>query len=208
MVKKKIKAISKKSTKNKEKSHSRLGRPSILTDEVVGKLVYAIGIGASYELSAIHAGVSYPTLRNWIRLGKAARDKNENFPETLSDSEKEYLTFLTAVEQANGEAGIAWQNTVNIHARKDPVYALQMLRLRFTGYNEKAPVNFNFSVDLSKHNLSEYQMNYIATGQVTNEQAERIASGENPAIVIPDADAGSGSSGTSATAKPKPETNK
>lgn len=164
-----MKKTDKPNKKPVKKAKPKVGRPSLLTDKVIDDFTSAVSIGSSYELSALYAGVSHPTVQNWMKLGRDARATEEEGGK-LAPLEKMYLKFLRAVEEANGEAGIGWQETVSKAAKVDPAYALQMLRLRFpSGYGGQQPIHYTAEIDLSK---------------LTDDQLERIAKGENPADVI------------------------
>lgn len=190
-----------KKTQNKAKRGK--GRPTLMTDEVVNKIIKAISIGASHELSAGYAGISYATFQNWLRLGRDVRVKSEA-GEEIDDQEAHYLDFLRLLDGANSKAGFDWQTVVDLHAKKDPEYALRMLKLRFSGYNDRSPIQYNVSVDLSKYNLTEEQLQKIVKGEITDEQIQRIANGENPADVITTSSAGTlGASPKTATTNNK-----
>lgn len=181
--KKIIKNTDKPSKNTQNKTKRGKGRPTLMTEEVVNKILKSISIGASHELAAGYAGISYATFQNWLRLGRDVRVKSEA-GEKIDDQEAHYLDFLRLLDGASSKAGFDWQTVVNTHAKKDPEYALRMLRIRFSGYNEKSPVQYNVSVDLSKYNLTEEQLQKIVKGEITDEQIQRIANGENPADVI------------------------
>ena len=152
------------------------GRPSIFTAKVVEKFTTAVSIGSSYELASLYAGISYATYQNWMRQARAARLKDEA-GEKLTPAEGELLNFLREVEIASAEAGITWQDVVHKAAKVDPNIALQMLRLRFSGYSPNQPMNYTAEIDLST---------------LTDDQLQRIANGEDPASVIASTAAGAG----------------
>lgn len=186
MVKKKTKPPLKKSKPEpKADGKSERGRPSLLTKEVIGHITEALSIGSSYELSAACAGISYPTLQNWLKLARTAKKKAEDAGEqALSPSEVEFLNFLRQVEAANSKAGMEWQRTVHKEAKVDGAMALRMLSLRFSGYTAPTAVNFTANIDYSK---------------LTDDQLQRLADGEDPAVVL--ADSSGGGSGTTPAAK-------
>lgn len=70
------------------------GRPSKFTPEVTDKILYAIRLGAYYEMACNYAGCSYELMRQWIR------DANDN-PETSP-----YLAFVDALKEAEGQSGV------------------------------------------------------------------------------------------------------
>jgi hypothetical protein len=177
----------KKPTAAKKKAKGKKnGRPSLLTDEVISKLADAISIGSSHELAALYAGISLPTLQNWLRIARAAKASEESGA-PVDNSARIYLKFLTAIDEANGEAGIKWQTVVDRASRVDPQMALQMLRLRFSGYSERAPMQLTANIDLSRFNLNEAQLSYIIQNGLTDEQILRLNAGETPDNVIPGA---------------------
>lgn len=164
---------------------AKRGRPSKLTKEAVTAICDALSIGSSYELSALYAKISYATLQNWLATGRRLRarlDAGETWKMTAN--ERKYLDFLRQVDEASGEAGITWQEVVMKASRVDPNMALQMLRLRFSGYTERQQTPIA-PVDLTNPNL-------------TDDQLQRIAAGEDPAYVL--ANPGPGGSGNAAAA--------
>lgn len=64
-----------------------MARKSKYTDETVAKVVKAIKLGATYELAANYAGISYELLRQWMH---------------------EKVAFLVAIKAAEGEAALGW----------------------------------------------------------------------------------------------------
>lgn len=145
-----------------------MARPTKLTKEVIQSITDALAIGSSYELAAVYAKISYSCLQGWMKSARDARLKRER-GERLNSKEKEFLSFLGLVEDASGEAGIRWQTVVDKAAKTDPQMALQMLRIRFSGYSDNPQVQYTAPVDLNS---------------LTNDQLQRIAAGENPADVI------------------------
>lgn len=139
-----------------------------MTPETVEAITDALSIGSSYELAALYAKISPACMENWLRQGRDARKKQEA-GEKLSAKEKRFLDFLRKVDEANGEAGIRWQTVVDKATAIDPNMALNMLRLRFSGYSERAQVLYTAPIDMTKLN---------------DEQLQRIAAGENPADVL------------------------
>ena len=69
------------------------GRPSKFTKEITDKLLYAIRLGAYYEMACNYAGVSYDVFRRWIIDSQA----NEDSP---------YRDFCDALKEAEGESGV------------------------------------------------------------------------------------------------------
>ena len=75
-----------------------MAAPTKFTPETVKKLTDAIRLGATYELAAKSAGISYETFNNW-KTGKA-------FPKGTKAADK--VQFLHAIEKAEGDAAVQW----------------------------------------------------------------------------------------------------
>jgi hypothetical protein len=110
--------------------------------------VNAIGIGATMDIAAKYAGVSSATIFHWIRRGRREWERLNPVVKTDSDapdgvevrdedpnlkplrSEKKYLTFFNAIEEASAVATINWLDVVNAAAKNDPQWAWTMLRAK------------------------------------------------------------------------------
>jgi hypothetical protein len=162
------------------------GRPTLLTDKVIAKIVEALSYGASYDLASRWAGISYPTLQNWQRIARAAKLKAEAEGENALDAtETAYLMFLRQIEEVEAKKGLEWQKTLDVASKKDPDQALAALRRRFDGYSERTQVQLTANIDLSKFSWTPEQLSYIIQYGLTNEQIFRLNAGENPATVLP-----------------------
>lgn len=75
-----------------------MGAPSKFTPQTVEKLVQAIRLGATYELAAKSAGISYQTFNEW-RAGRS-------FPKGTTAAQK--AEFSDAIEKAEGDAAVQW----------------------------------------------------------------------------------------------------
>lgn len=64
-----------------------MARPTKYNDQTVSAVVQAIGMGATYELAAQYAGISYETFNTW---------------------QKQKPQFSEAVKKAEGEAAVKW----------------------------------------------------------------------------------------------------
>jgi hypothetical protein len=71
-----------------------MARPSKLTSETQGQICALIARGNTRTDAAACAGVSYMTIKLWLRLGHRARKARKR---------DRYLTFLTEVEKAEGD---------------------------------------------------------------------------------------------------------
>jgi len=80
----------------------RGGRPSSLTPDVQKKIVSAIAIGGYIETAAAFAGVSKPTLYDWLKRGNRELDsqKKGNLP---NKKELKFVRFLNAANKAIAE---------------------------------------------------------------------------------------------------------
>lgn len=75
-----------------------MARPSKFTTAIVDRLLKAIRLGATYDLAAKSAGISYQTFNEW-RQGRM-------FPKgTTADQKRE---FVEAIEKAEGDAAVQW----------------------------------------------------------------------------------------------------
>lgn len=84
-------------------SPRKLGRPTLLTDEVRERIVSAVAGGAYFDDAAQFAGITERTFYNWIRRGKDAQEIMEAGGE-IPDSEIPFLQFLQEVERARANA--------------------------------------------------------------------------------------------------------
>lgn len=93
-----------------------MGRPTKFTPEVTEKILYAIRLGAYYEMACNYAGCSYELMRQWIR------DATAN-PETSP-----YLDFVDALKKAEGESGVKCLEIIQ-KAMEDDVWQSAAWRL-------------------------------------------------------------------------------
>jgi len=84
--------MTKKQTAKPEKP---IGRPTKFTAETREKAIQAIQMGATYELAAQYAGISYDSFNNWMNKGSIEDDG-------------EYFDFFNAIKEAEGKAAIGW----------------------------------------------------------------------------------------------------
>lgn len=64
-----------------------MGRRTKYSEEIVGRIVDAIELGATYEMAAAYGGITFETLRQW---------------------RKRYPSFSDALKQAEGRAVLKW----------------------------------------------------------------------------------------------------
>lgn len=72
-----------------------MSRPTKLTPETQEKITDAVSIGATYELAAKYAGVTYETFNNWMKAGAEAKSG-------------QLFEFFHAVKKAEGAAAVGW----------------------------------------------------------------------------------------------------
>lgn len=72
-----------------------MARPTKLNPETQAKLVQAIQMGATYELAAQYAGITYNSFNNWMKEGESAKSGI-------------YLELFQAVKEAEGRAAVGW----------------------------------------------------------------------------------------------------
>lgn len=82
-----------------------MARPTKLTKAVQKRICDAIKQGATYELAAKYAGITYETLNNWRKAGEEAQ-------------EGEFFQFFQAIEEAEGMAAVKWLKKIETAANK------------------------------------------------------------------------------------------
>lgn len=75
---------------------------TLLNEERIERIVRAIKVGATYELSAKYAGVSPSTLSRWLRIGRK-QDSQGVEPE-----DDIHCNLWHAVQEAEGYAAYEW----------------------------------------------------------------------------------------------------
>jgi hypothetical protein len=107
-----------------------VGRPTKLTGTVEKKICDALSIGATRELAAGYAGVSYSTMMEWLKQGRDERESiNKGNPPRNDDKTKAFLHFSDKVEEADNLACIGWLQVISGAAEKDPNWARWMLEI-------------------------------------------------------------------------------
>lgn len=72
-----------------------MARPSKLTPDAQAKIIQAIQMGATYELAAQYAGITYNTFYNWMNEGETAKSGA-------------FFELFNAVKEAEGRAVVGW----------------------------------------------------------------------------------------------------
>lgn len=78
-----------------------MAAPTKFTPETIEQLCNAIRLGATYELAAKSAGISYETFNAW---------RNGKLPKGTKAADK--AQFLQAIEKAEGDGALQWLSKV------------------------------------------------------------------------------------------------
>lgn len=115
-----------------------MGRRSKYTPEIVKKLCHAIELGATYELAAKYAGISYETFNEW-------RKTKPQFSEQLNEAEgKATVGWLTFIEGSAAEG--QWQAAAwKLERRYPQDYGKTIQEQQHTGRNGE-PLTVNFAM--------------------------------------------------------------
>lgn len=71
------------------------GRPSKLNEDTKSRLLQAIRLGCTYDKACAFAGISYQTLRNWIKRGEQS-------------TKGQYFDFVDELKKAEASAVVGW----------------------------------------------------------------------------------------------------
>jgi len=77
-----------------------MGRPSLLTPEVIHKLVEAVSVGATWQRACDYALISYSALRKWVLIGER------------EDAPMLYVELVQRLKEAEGHASLAALATI------------------------------------------------------------------------------------------------
>lgn len=88
------------------------GQPlKLLKPGVREKFLTAIAKGASYHIACGYAGISYQTLRRWMKSGEAISDLFEEQIEVHED--RLYLEFYCDVKRVESYAALKWLEKID-----------------------------------------------------------------------------------------------
>jgi transposase len=88
------------------------GQPlKLIKPGVKEKLLAAIAKGASYKISCGYAGISYQTLRRWMKYGEAISDLFEEQIEEHKD--KLYFELYCDVKRVESYAALKWLEKID-----------------------------------------------------------------------------------------------
>lgn len=109
------------------------GQPTKLEPEVEQKLLQTIGAGNYYEAACGYAGITYHTLRNWVRRAEAELERVAGSGRrSVRSEERIYVEFYEKLKKAEAQAEVtivdqwqqqipeSWQAAMNFLARRYP----------------------------------------------------------------------------------------
>jgi hypothetical protein len=126
-----------------------MARPTKFTSDTQNKLIQAIQMGATYELAAQFAGVSYDSFNNWMKKGSKAISGD-------------FFEFFKSIKEAEGKAAVGWLAKIEIAANDGnwQAAAWKLERRYPASYGRTVQDKRNF--DMSK--LSDDELRAIAEG--------------------------------------------
>jgi hypothetical protein len=105
-----------------------MARPTKYTATVRKKLIQAIKMGATYELAAGYAGITYRTFRNWMEQGERDVEQQEQNPD---GDPGEFLQFFQDVKAAEAAGAMVWLAKIERAAGENWQAAAWKLERRF-----------------------------------------------------------------------------
>jgi len=108
-------------------------RPTKLTPETHKKIVQAIQLGASYELAANYAGVSYSSFNLWMKKGATGNNIYSQFYNDVKEAEgRGAIGWLAKIENAANDGN--WQAAAwKLERRYPEAYGRQKLDVAHSG---------------------------------------------------------------------------
>lgn len=104
------------------------GRPPKLTPELQENIIHYLRFGNFLETSAAFNGLDASTVRRWITRGRREIQRLEaNLSSKIKQSEAPYVDFCKAVEKADAESEIRYEQLCYAAAKDDPNFAYKML---------------------------------------------------------------------------------
>lgn len=101
-----------------------LGRPTLFNEERVGKILYAVQMGATYRIAAQYAGISYDTLHHWRQRSESDGPGSMYYPfhlmleQNVAKGAVKSLEMIEAAAPADWRAA-AWRLSHNPFTRPD-----------------------------------------------------------------------------------------
>lgn len=157
--------MTKKAVKAKPAKKRRIvrkkGRPTKFTPDVRTRIITAIRNGNTYEASANYGGICYSLLREWIVRGEQ---------EQIGD----FSDFVDAVKKAEAEAEVESVALIRRSAQEGQWQAAAWFLER------RKPSEWGRR---DRHEVAQTNLN-INWDDLTENELERIAAGEDPATVL------------------------
>lgn len=131
-------AKQKKKPATKRRIVRAVGRPTKFTPDTCNRILSAIRNGNTYEASAHYGGVSYDTLREWIKRGQeeTAGEFSEFFEAIKSAEAKAEVESVALIRQAAQEG--QWQAAAWFLERRKPSDWGRKDRHEISGINGEA----------------------------------------------------------------------
>jgi len=118
-----------------------MARPVKLNARLIVDICKNILIGATYQASAVAAGVSYETFRKYRTEAKAALEKP---PSKRTEDDELLIGFSAAVDKANAELEISLMKTIKTRGKRDWRALAWILQNRFPDrYSERKVLDAN-----------------------------------------------------------------
>jgi hypothetical protein len=117
------------------------GRPPLDVSRYIDKLVNALLVGATYELAALYAGISYDTFQRWRKKAATAKPGTPlaELRDRMAEAEgRAAIGWLAKIEQAASEGNwnaAAWK----LERRYPETYGRTMQKLALTDPSGEQP---------------------------------------------------------------------
>ena len=129
-----------------------MARPTKLTPETQKKIVQAIELGASYELAANYAGVSYDAFNDWMNKGR-------------SQQSGIYSQFYHDIKAAEGKGAVGWLEKIESAANDGNWQAAAWkLERRYPEAYGRQKLDVNHSGQIDVRSLTDEELETIARG--------------------------------------------
>jgi hypothetical protein len=152
-----------------------MGRPTKLTKKVRDKVVQALEIGATLEIAALSAGITYQTFNNWRKAGEGIAERlmadSRLKKQDLAPQDKQLFQFFEAVEKAIADSAMLFLAPIFAAAVNDPRWAAWMLERRFP---------YDYGVRVGERVQSSPQGNWL--DDATREALEELGIAESEAV--------------------------
>lgn len=114
------------------------GRPTKKTPSSTERIIAAIRLGATYVLAAQAGGISYDTLRDWLKRGDAGEEGFVDFSEAVRRAEIECLNEM--LESIRRGAKRDWRAADSFISRRWPSEFGARSKLELSGDPERPVV--------------------------------------------------------------------